>query len=726
MNAHTWRWILALLLAGAGPLSRSPQLAAADPVDVQLDRAAPPSGVRLDVQPDTVWISWATGRADEPTARLVLTRRPDHPALIRSLAIRTADGRWQTVASELEPVWFLTVGTRRVPPGKPSWQKWFVFFDNPARRPHETFTVQARLDRIAIRWDHPGVVIDCGSLSAGPFRGRRRLIIYPGCDLLHCVAALSTERDRLAIVYDAGVLDRAGGAWQTYGWIDTEDRFRAAELDRFQRAAPLRVRYRTVAATAAGGSLACFAPPHQFQFPRDWTDNLGFVWAGPHYRGSSAPAGIGIRQPKTGGGAWVPWFNAPPNREHRLSFFICWTSGTAEEAIRFVRRYTNDDRFVALPGYRTFTSHYHMAVAVTAMQRAAEGKRPLDPPEFVRVFKRMGVEMVHLAEFHGDGHQKDPGPLRLKELSWMFRECRRLSDETFLLIPGEEVNTFLGLPPRPGRHPGHWMSLFPRPVYWIMHRGEDQPFVTTDARYGKVYRVGSTADMMRLLEREHGLVWTAHPRIKASSWTPDVFRDQPWFLADYWLGAAWKAMPGDLSEDRLGIRALDLLDDMANWGVRKYVLGEVDVFKIDHTHELYSHMNINYVKLAELPRFDQGWQPVLTALRSGRFFVSTGEVLIPMFTVAGRESGQTVRGVNDGPVTVRFRVRWTFPLKSVWLVSGDGKQVRRRRIDALPAGAFGEREFELTVDLSGQRWVRLEAWDVAVNGAFTQPVWLEP
>ena len=27
-------------------------------------------------------------------------------------------------------------------------------------------------------------------------------------------------------------------------------------------------------------------------------------------------------------------------------------------------------------------------------------------------------------------------------------------------------------------------------------------------------------------------------------------------------------------------------------------------------------------------------------------------------------------------------------------------------------------------DLTGRTWVRLEAWDIAGNGAFTQPVWL--
>ena len=56
-------------------------------------------------------------------------------------------------------------------------------------------------------------------------------------------------------------------------------------------------------------------------------------------------------------------------------------------------------------------------------------------------------------------------------------------------------------------------------------------------------------------------------------------------------------MPADLSLDQLGNRPLDLLDDMANWGQKKYLPGEADVFKINHTHELYGHMNINYLRL---------------------------------------------------------------------------------------------------------------------------------
>src|SRR5439155_27246232 len=130
---------------------------------------------------------------------------------------------------------------------------------------------------------------------------------------------------------------------------------------------------------------------------------------------------------------------------------------------------------------------------------------------FVGVFKRMGVNPVHLADSHGDGHQRDPGPVRLTELAALFRECRQHSDDRFLLIPGEEASDYLGLREQ-GKHPGHWMSLFPKPVYWVQQHGPDQPFFESHPQYGRVYHVGDQRDMMELLKAERGLAWTAHPR----------------------------------------------------------------------------------------------------------------------------------------------------------------------------------------------------------------------
>jgi len=436
-----------------------------------------------------------------------------------------------------------------------------------------------------------------------------------------------------------------------------------------------------------------------------------------------------VRQDPAGGGAFVPWFNAPPGTEQRLGVFYLLSRGRAEDALAETLRYTRGDRFAPLPGHVTLTSHWHMAVAVAAMAR-----RDASVPSFVNVFKDMGVNAVHLGDFHGDGHQKDPGPLRLPELAALFAECRRLSGPDFLLLPGEEVNDFFGIR-EPGKHPGHWMSLFPKPVYWTMQRAPNQPLVENDSRYGTVYHVGSRDDMTALMRRERGLAWTAHPRIKASSWTPDIFKNEDFYRADFWLGAAWKAMPADLSRERLGERALDVLDDMANGGQPKYLLGEVDVFKIDPTHELYGHMNVNYVRLPRLPRFDEGWQPLLDALRAGRFFVTTGEVLIRDFSVGGKASGQTLSGPpapnNEGargggrrPPELRVTLDWTFPLRFAEIVSGDGRQVYRERIDLSDTSAFGTRTLTLRPDLRGRTWVRFAVWDVAANGAFTQPVWL--
>ena len=201
------------------------------------------------------------------------------------------------------------------------------------------------------------------------------------------------------------------------------------------------------------------------------------------------------------------------------------------------------------------------------------------------------------------------------------------------------------------------------------------------------------------------------------------------FRSDNWLGAAWKAMPADLSHDQLGRRVLDLMDDMANWGEAKYVLGEVDVFKLDHTHELYGHMNVNYVRLEPdaLPRFSEGWRPVLDSLRLGQFFVTTGEVLIPEFQVNGRPSGSGVvlKPGENGRNPRRTELDVSAALDRAGLGRRSPGLSRAGSIARTP-GRLNRGRCALRRDLTGRTWVRLEAWDIAGNGAFTQPVWLGP
>ena len=232
--------------------------------------------------------------------------------------------------------------------------------------------------------------------------------------------------------------------------------------------------------------------------------------------------------------------------------------------------------------------------------------------------------------------------------------------------------------------------------------------------------------MLKLLELENGLAWTAHARTKGSTGYPDKYKDEEFYKSDRFLGAAWKAMPADLSQPKLGNgRVLDLMDDMANWGQKKNVIGEADLFKIEPDYELYGHLNVNYLQLDEIPQFENGWQPVLDVMRSGKFFVTTGEILLPAFKVNGAGAGETLKLDGNGEAEISLDASWTFPLNRAEIISGDGKQVYREVIDLKDMQEFGRKSFNFSPNLKGRKWVRLEVWDVAANGAFTQIVWLE-
>ena len=80
-----------------------------------------------------------------------------------------------------------------------------------------------------------------------------------------------------------------------------------------------------------------------------------------------------------------------------------------------------------------------------------------------------------------------------------------------------------------------------------------------------------------------------------------------------------------------------------------------------------------------------------------------------------------VRSTEAGKV----RIDWTFPLNFMEIISGDGEKVFREKIDLNATQAFGSDSFERTVALPNRKWVRLEVWDTAANGAFTQTIYLE-
>ncbi|MCX2478207.1 hypothetical protein OQY15_03850 [Pedobacter sp. MC2016-15] len=660
--------------------------------------------VSITMQNQIVEITWPAGKSQFGKVQFDLSA--SNPLFKRiSLGAKSNPA---TISEGLDPVFLLSTGKRDLL----SQNGWNIFFDKVPLRPFSTSPVVLTKNSIAAETTGSRTIVRIGKLKADTFTGELEVTFYNGSPLINIAAVMSTEADATAIVYDAGLVSKTQ-KWKKLSWISTADELASAAVNYTDTARNLAVKYRSIAAQDEKGSLAVFPAPHQYFYPLDEAFNLKFIWQGKNYRKSVPGYGIGIRQELQGDHRYVPWFNAPPQTKQRLNFFCLLNEGDSPAVLDEVKKFTHADRYVSVPGFKTMSSHFHNEF----IMKVVLGGQPVpEKPEFVDVFKRMGVDMVHLGEFHYTAHPKGPDSLRLKELKALFDQCKRLSTDDFLLLPGEEPNEFFG---------GHWLQIFPKPVYWVMSRTGDQPFVEQRPGFGKVYHIGNKNDMLKLLEAEQGLAWTAHARTKGSVNTPDIYSHEDFFKSDRFMGAAWKAMPADLSQPRLGKRVLDLLDDMNNWGEKKTIISEADLFTITKENEMYAHMNVNYMMMDKLPKYEDGWKPFIEQMQQGKFFSTTGEVLMHELKLNGKVSGETVKLNAAGVADVRLKLSWTFPLNFVEVISGDGKKVYREKIDLRYTKAFGTEQLDLKANLKGRKWARVEVWDAAVNGAFSQTFYLK-
>ena len=98
---------------------------------------------------------------------------------------------------------------------------------------------------------------------------------------------------------------------------------------------------------------------------------------------------------------------------------------------------------------------------------------------------------------------------------------------------------------------------------------------------------------------------------------------------------------------------------------------------------------------------------------------------MPRFAIDGKQSGETLKLDESARAKLEVELNWTFPMAFAEIITGDGKEVYRQRIDLSETGAFGRTEIKESLELKGMSWVRFEAWDVATNGVISQPLWLE-
>jgi hypothetical protein len=669
-----------LLLLALLPLT----LAAAIPADISAVQSGP---ITVNADAAELHVHWQDERS-----------RPWNAAFSLSAPIPTIDSidvEGRRILERAQPFYRVETGKRR--------GGFDAFFDFPPSHPDGTRAFLAEFHPTSVSAKTVGnrVVITFDGVRAGIFSGSLRYVFYPGSRLIEQRAVLSTAEPDTAYFYDAGIRmaepadQRIGGLMESQiSYFDTAGKFQTIVPSYASERQPVKVRYRAIAAHSGAGSVSVFAAPHQYMMARDYTTNMGYVW----YTSWRGNVSLGIRQLPDDYAPFYPWMNAPPATQQEMRLFISLDDRPAGPALDYVLRYTNGDRFPKLPGYITFAPHWHLAYTPQAEEKGLYWQPPFKP-----AMRAIGVDSAMIMDFHGDGHPQALTDVRVKELADFYRACNAQSGSDFLLIPSEEANVFLG---------GHYAVVFPKPVHWFMNRKEGERFRTDDPVYGTVYRVGNAQELWQMVKAEHGFVYQTHPRTKGSTGYPDKIFDTDYFRDASFLGAGWKAMPSDLSSPRLGERAFKTLDDMNNLGFHKRLIGEVDVFQIDTTHELYGHMNINYVRLPSLPTFDN-YGRLLDAVAKGDYFTTTGEILLP--EVSWKPSADRL--------AARISMNHTFPLNMAELVWGDGSETHRKIVPLDSSREFGSANCDWNLDAPNWKWARLAVWDVAGNGAFTNPIW---
>jgi hypothetical protein len=675
--------------------------------------------------------------------------------VVAEMAARKSGASWVVLGRNLSPEFEVTSGRRRLSeqqmaplralgvaltPEVVEREQWNAFWDAPLmipgnprtnldlpRKPEEIRRAWATYHAKAcrVRTDGGRVELEFPGLEMGIFSGSLRYTAYRGTNLLRQEAIAKTEQPAVAYKYVGGLKGFAIGGDTRLVWRDVARDWQQYRFGGAVNTEPVAVkaRNRLEIVETGGGSLAVFPPSHKFFFAREIETNLGFVY---YRKDSENSFGIGVRQAdreepyKPYGVSEEEWtkranearhdinnfalYNAPPGTWQRMPVYFYLSADDSRATQQAVMGFTHDDVYKPMPGYQVLVSHFHMHWNEAITDAGSADVQP----SWLQVFRGLGINIVLLADFHSDSHPNDPGPIRFAEQKVYFNGCRRFSDQGFLLVPAEEPDATLG---------GHYITFLPRPVYWSHTKTAGQQFLENDPQYGKVYHVGSKEEELDMLKREGGLMWQAHPRTKGSAGYPDAVKDAAHFLSDRFLGGSFQSLPVDQSEKRIcEKRCLGLLDDMNNWAANpKYLIAEGDTYMKYPDDETFPQLYVNYVKLPQVPRFDEDWTPISNALRAGDYFVSSGEVLLRNWAIEGAGAQRAYTA----------EVEWTFPLEFAEVVWGDGKTTGRQIVSATDLAPFGSHRFRIPFDTTGKTWVRFAVWDSAGNGAFTQPVHLK-
>ncbi len=730
----------------------------AQPLTCDLAGFSPADGLTVAQGTDGVTIGWVGEPGQE--GRLRLTVENGQP-LISDLSMRRGSADWVSLGSRLKPEFSIASGLRRMSNQQlqplvemkvPITQavvdtyRWDPFWDapldlappgaggsmsaNPPPSAGLPGTDQPGLPRNKAEIQHASIAYNVASCSVrrdgariiasfpgvklGVFSGRLEFTVFRGTNLVRQEVIAQTKEPWVAYKYEAGLSGFRAGQGASVNWRDTGGQAQTYRLGGGlnAQAVPLIAANRIVVATQAGGALAAFPAPHKFFWAREVAINMGYNW---YRKDSDDSFAIGIRQndheaASEGQANWA-LYSARPGTDQLMTMFLYPTLGEANAAADAALSFTHGDRYKPLPGYQVMNHHYHMDLGQRLMKAGNVDEKV---PDLVAL-KSLGLNIVSQIDSvfvtapgaAGASRTSRPDPLLVAEAS--RKGALTHSDSDFLVMANQEVyGSPLG---------GHTDLLFSHPVYWDQ-RKEGQPFKESHPKYGSIYHVGNAADFLQMAQQENILISMPHPRTKGSTGYPDAIKDEGFFNDPHYLGFGMRwGMGLDGSERRLcEYRCWPLLDDISNWTVNKpiplkYINSISEVRYMAPGDDVYASQPVSYLRLDKLPPASDP-SPVLDAMARGDSFWTTGEVLIRNLALGGTGTKRTLTA----------EIEWTYPLEFVEMVWGDGKTTGRTLIPTPDLSAFGSHVFEIPVPAKGAKWVRFAAWDIASNGAVSQPM----
>src|SRR5437588_87426 len=518
-------------------------------------------------------------------------------------------------------------------------------------------------------------------VEMGIFAGSLQYTVYKGTNLIRQEVIAKTNEQSVAYKYDAGVKGVAIQPTSRLAWRDTANMWQESHLEAAinQNPAIVTAANRLLALEDAAGSLAVFPPPHNFFWTREISANLGYNW---YRKDSDTSYSLGIRQAESeadpayaGRGPEdrrqnFALYNARPGTLQRMPMYLLVGTGNAQSAIESALAYTRNDHFKPLPGYWVMARHFHTSPVPRLLEM---GSLDAVLPDFelakatgVNIYEPVGGGGVVAAGSTPIGPRQNAPPgsapaggrggrgagsmnnvaafqqtlddSRLKGLELYYQMARLQSTKNFLVMPNEELFGITGAAPE-NQFPAHNDFMKSHAVYWLPGRSASQPLVEDNAKYGKLYHIGSAMDMIEMAHRENMIFFMPHPNTKGSAGFPFGFKDKPFFQDDAYRGLGWRwGMDIDRSETRLcEYRCISLWDDVNNWIADKpthpkFMTAITETYENGPGDDFYANNPVNYIKTDGTPTLDN-WAPIVNAVKKGDYFITSCEMLLPSYAV---------------------------------------------------------------------------------------------